>query len=149
MDPLPAVCSQPHMVECTEAVDTRGPSELVQSQSSTMLQSHKELIAKYIEFLLSSMIASGGQITSVSPTQVTIVIHGQKLVLTTDNSFYKECLRKGDGVTFPNFVARYRDYLTAWNIPFTATMINNTPTVVALLLLPPSSDDSTLVCIIA
>ena len=148
MDPLPAVCSQPHMVECTEAVDTSGPSELVQSQSSTMLQSHKELIAKYIE-LLSSMISRGGQITSVSPTQVTIVIHGQKLVLTTDNSFYKECLRKGDGVTFPSFVARHRDYLTAWNIPYTATMINNTPTVVALLLLPPSSDDSTLVCIIA
>ena len=143
---LVAECSQPHMIECSEAVDTGSSSELVGLQSATTSQIHNEWIAFSIKSLLSLLINNGGQITSVLPTMVTIDIHGQKFILTSDPAYYEKCLRSGKHDGLPDCVARYRDYLTAPGVHSTTMMIDNAPTVVGLLLLPTSINNNILVC---
>ena len=142
-----AECSQPHMVECTEAVDSSNSTKLVGVQS-TPLTSHllEEWIAYHIKSLLSTLISSGGKIASVLPTQVIIDIHGQKIILITDPVLYEEGLHNGKCVGLPDCVARHRGHLTCLDVHPTTVMIDNAPTVIGLLLLPASINSDILVC---
>ena len=143
---LVAECSQPHTVECSEAVNTGSSSELAGLQSTTNSRLHEELVACHIQsLLLSLLINSGGQITSVLPNQVTIDVHRQKIILTSDRAFFEECLHNGKRVGLPDCVASLRDYLTGRDVHSTAMMIDNTPTVIGLVLLPTSISDNILV----
>ena len=135
--PLVAQCTQPHNVmdKCHEAVDTGNSTKLVLPGITNPLFIDKELIADHIRSLLSSM-KSGGHVKS---TQVIINIHGQAIVivLTQDNAFYEDCLRKGGSIELPDYVEICRDLLSSSGIPsaMRVLMIDNQPTIVGLVLL--------------
>lgn len=137
----PAVaCSQPHMVECSEAVDTSNSTELVGLPSTTNPQFNDTELA--IRSLLAPlMIYSGGQIESVSSSRVIIKIDRQTIVIvfTQDTAVYEDCLQRSKGIELPDCVAKCQNYLATLNVPSAAVMIHNVPTIVGLVLLPTST----------
>ena len=135
--PLVAQCSQPHniMDKCSEAVDASNSTELVIPGTTNPSFLDKELIANHIKLLLSSLKNVG----DIKSTQVIINVHGQTIViiLTQDNAFYEDRLRKGRSIELPDYVASCHDYLSSRGVPSAmhALMINNEPTIVGLVLL--------------
>ena len=147
-----AACSQPRVVQCSEAVDTGDLTELAGLPTSTSdpLVHEKESVTNLMGLLLSSMISGGGRAELLSTNQWIIKIHGQTLiiVLTKNIAIYSKHLRKSADVV-PECVAGWRNHLMSLGVSSTTTMMHDIPTIIAfggVSVLLPTSSNNYLVC---
>jgi len=124
---------QPNMVECREEVGTSDTQELAVSQNTSLVRNKALVLNPNKMSLLSLIMNDGGQIRSLSPSQLIIDIDGQTMVIifTQDMALYNKHVKLPEHARLSEHVARWRTYLINWDVSSTALMISNVPTIIA------------------